>query len=245
MNIDEEDLLNEEMCMVFDPTEDEFRVEEPCVNSIGICKRRIVVAYEPIDPYVTHKLTASKMPENLPEYAGPGSIPFYLLENDPKFLQIQLSHQTMINGLQFSMTDNKAIKDFTLLVREMGIQKPDDYSIWGTYKLHFGDFPTSSSPAIVTRKVMFQPIMADVLKIEIDDGDAEIQGAIEILGMPNKKLYKADPIFEPIQLETEYYLGTRSWFYQQVQQRGVCPHGSVKAEFFYPARYTTTNQQSI
>lgn len=241
MSFTEEDLLSEEKCLVFDPAEDEFKVEEPCVNSIGICKRRIVVAYESIADHVTHKMTSSKMPENLPEFSGPGSIPFYLLEDFSHFLQIQLSHQTLINGLQFSMTDNQAIKEFTLLVREKGIQKPDDYSIWGTYRLHFGDLPTDSSPQIITRKVMFQPIMADVLRIEIKEGDSVIQGALEILGMPNKKVYHADPIFEPILLETEYYVGHRSWFYQQVQQRGVCPHGGVTASFLYPHRQLGTS----
>ena len=49
--------------------------------------------------------------------------------------------------------------------------------------------------------------MCDRLKLYIDEGATEIQGALEILGMPLKKVYEADPIFEPRTYETELFMG--------------------------------------
>ena len=90
----------------------------------------------------------------MPQFTGQGTIPFYLLSDSEVFLDIQLSEQTLISGLRFSMPDDKAIKLFSLSVREWGIQFPNDYTYWGLHKLHFGDMPTDSSPVIKVKMVV-------------------------------------------------------------------------------------------
>ena len=70
-----------------------------------------------------------------------------------------------------------------------------------------------------TRTAHFQPILCDRLKIYIDEGATEIQGALEILGMPLKKVYHADPIFEPRTFETELFMGVANSFNVDVLDR--------------------------
>ena len=168
----------------------------------------LVTAHEPIANHVDYFVRSSKKPDSLPSFNGVGTIHYYLHSASEIFLDLQLSEQTLISGLQFSMPDDKAIKTFSLSVREWGIQFPDQYTYWGLHKLHFGELPTTpGSPIIKTRTAQFQPILGDRLKIFIDEGATELQGALEILGMPFKKVYKADPIFEPRVLESEYFTG--------------------------------------
>ena len=61
-----------------------------------------------------------------------------------------------------------------------------------------------------------------------------MQGALEILGMPNKKLYKADPIFEPRTLETELFMGVQNNLNVDVLDGGLCPSGSLLTTFYLP-----------
>ena len=113
-----------------------------------------VTAYEPIENHIDYFVRSSKKPDILPQFTGQGTIPFYLLSDSEVFLDIQLSEQTLISGLKFSMQDDKAIELFSLSVREWGIQFPNDYTYWGLHKLHFGDMPTDSSPVIKVKMVM-------------------------------------------------------------------------------------------
>lgn len=204
-----------------------------------------MVAYEPVADYVSYKMTCSKKPEVVPDFSGPGTFQFYLLDDTERFIDIQMSHQTMINGLKFSMADDKAIQKFTLFVRETAIQFPSDFSEWGIHRLHYGDLPSDTSPQIITRTIMFQPIMCDVVRIKINEGAEEIQGAVEILGMPNKKVYKADPIFEPRYFESEFFLGSRSGFNQYVTDRGVCPGGGIIMTFYVEPAATYNYQCKV
>ena len=68
------------------------------------------------------------------------------------------------------MPDDKAIEKFSLSIRENGIQFPNDYTFWGTHKLHYGELPTGSSPITKKRTIQFQPIVGDILKIYIEKG---------------------------------------------------------------------------
>ena len=61
-----------------------------------------------------------------------------------------------------------------------------------------------------------------------------MQGAVEILGMPFKKVYKADPIFEPRTFETELFMGTQNNLNVDVLESGFCPSGSLFTTFFFP-----------
>ena len=61
-----------------------------------------------------------------------------------------------------------------------------------------------------------------------------MQGAVEILGMPNKKVYKADPIFESRTLETELFMGTENNLNVDVLESGLCPSGSLLTTYYMP-----------
>ena len=129
-----------------------------------------VTAHEPIKNYVDYQVRSSGRPDILPSFNGEETIHYFLYNETEVFLDIQLSEQTLISGLQFSMSDDKAIEIFSLSVREWGVQFPDDYTFWGTHKLHYGELPLGSSPITKKRTIQFQPIMGDRLKIYIDKG---------------------------------------------------------------------------
>lgn len=80
---------------------------------------------------MAYKLSSSKAPDILPDLPGTGSIKFMLLEDTERHLTIKLSDQTLVSGLTFEMPDDKALKSFVLLVRENGVQYPDDETHWG------------------------------------------------------------------------------------------------------------------
>ena len=102
------------------------------------------------------------------------------------------------------MPDNQAIKKFWLYVGEAGIQKGNILTIHDYHVLQYGDFSTSGD--VITRIARFPPIVADRVKLVIEEGAATILAKIELLGMPFEKLYKTNPIFDQIPLKTGRYI---------------------------------------
>lgn len=72
--------------------------------------------------------------------------------------------------------------------------------------MHHGDLPTASTPTTLRRTILFQPIMTDQLNIIVQEGASEIQGRIELVGLPSKKVYHANPIFEKQHFQTGKYV---------------------------------------
>ena len=98
------------------------------------------------------------------------------------------------------MPDDQAIKKFWLYVGEAGIQKENILTIHDYHMLQYGNF--SLTGAIITRIARFPPIVADRVKLVIEEGAATILAKIELLGMPFEKLYKTNPIFDQIPLKS-------------------------------------------
>jgi hypothetical protein len=47
---------------------------------------------------------------------------------------------------------------------------------------------------------MFQPLMADRVKLVVTDATTEILAKIELLGVPTEKAYNSNPIMDPVLL---------------------------------------------
>lgn len=70
------------------------------------------------------------------------------------------------------------------------------------HTLNYGNLPLPATPKVLKRLAHFQPIAADRIRLEVEDGANEIDLKIEILGIPNRKVHGMNPIQEPINYET-------------------------------------------
>ena len=174
------------------------------------------------------------MPEGFPQIEST-KFNFKLLESTEQFLDVILSEQTLVTSLTFTVSGSELIQKFSISVREMGIQFPEQFSHWGTHKLHFGELDTATS-----RKIYIEPVMCDRLKIFVDEGNAVVSGTLEIFGNPWKKVYKSDPIFEPRALESEFWAGA-STMKIDVAEQGLCPDGSIFVTSFATRDSLTTD----
>ena len=234
----DEAFMRYEKCVVYNPKGDSIQLLETpyCLLGKGVCKFKLVDQYEPIENTVDYFMLSSEK-EIIPEtFDGNGTIHFELLEDslvDHKFVDIKLSSQVLLSAIQFEMPDDKAIKRFNLFIGEFGIQRPDILSPWDTHDLHYGDLPTADTPKILKRKVYFPPIMADRVKLVILDGATEILAKMELLGMPNEKVYEANPIFDQIALTTDhtFWHKTTGSATSYVGDYGICPKGGMKFNF--------------
>ena len=138
-----------------------------------------------------------------PDFDGQGTIHVSLLDDSSvteKFIDVKFSSQILLSAIKFEMPDDQAIKKFWLYVGEAGIQKENILTIHDYHMLQYGNF--SSTGAIITRIARFPPIVADRVKLVIEEGAATILAKIELLGMPFEKLYKTNPIFDQIPLKS-------------------------------------------
>ena len=197
-----EAFLNGEKCVVFNPDADRFEVKTTCPPALGICKCKLVDDnYEPIENNVVYDILSSESNPIPTDFDGQGTNHIELLDNSgEKFVDMKLSDQILLTAIRFEMPNDKAIKRFKLFIGEAGIQNPNILTPWDIHDLHYGNW--STTPRVVQRMAYFQPIIADRIKIVIEDGSATILTKIELLGMPFEKVYKSNPVFEQIPLRT-------------------------------------------
>ena len=192
------------------------------------------------------KLKSSEMDENVAPFDGKIHYHLYPESNSEAYLDIQFAKQTLMTALVFEMDVSASIEKISVEVREAGIQYPDAYSFWGFHNLHFGqnEIPTDSST--FTRIAYLEPVIADRIKININQTAEEFIGSLKILGLPWEKLNKADPVLEPRAFEDEFWIGGPGPAYENViSDQGFCPHGSALITGFVTRAVTAAYQNGM
>ena len=129
-------------------------------------------------------------------------------------------------------------------IYEQELQYPEFYTHWGKYKIIHRDLPLAN-PELLKSTIHFEPKVADRIKILVNEGTEEIIAKMELLGLPNDKLYRSDPVFDPRPMESEmanlgleYSADTINY---RLQTYGVCPSGSLIVAIWIPSALAATN----
>ena len=249
----ETDLMGEK-CVVYKVDDEEMDIESTCPeDGNAICKFKMTQMLEPIGDTVEYLVRTSDRPEIIEDFdEAEGSIHFHLLPDaivDKRFIDITFSNSILLTALKFEMMDDKALKDITLFVYEREIQYPEKYTHWGTYKVIHRDLPlVPGTPQLLKSTIHFEPKVADRIKIlinEDEDTQEDIIAKLELLGLPNDKLYRSDPIFDVKPMESEFYNSEAESSSEAievyVQEYGFCPSGSIFISLWIALELKITN----